>query len=297
MENQLVGGNYLVLEQIGRGSFGDIYSGICMKNNTKVAIKIESHEQEFPQLMNEANVYRMLSDSPGFPTFLYYGNHGKSKAMVTELLGPSLRDLLHKCGHRFSLKTVLMLADQQMARLETIHTLGYIHRDVKPENFLMGLGDKSKKVFLIDFGMSHRYKNPDTQKHIKFRSVGSIFGTLRYSSRNAQMGNEQSRRDDLESLMYCLIYFYRGTLPWIGLTAANEKQKTELIIEKKKSLDIDDLCQTFPPLITLLIKYVRNLFFCEDPDYVYMRQMLRVAFRDLNYVYDLKFDWTRLGEG
>ncbi|BFF95308.1 casein kinase I-like [Drosophila madeirensis] len=297
MKYQLVGGNYQVIKRIGGGAFGDIYGGICVTDNTEVAIKIESHESKCPQLMNEANVYRMLSNSPGFPTFLYYGSEEKFKALVIELLGPSLHDLFIKCNHRFSLKTILMLADQQMARLEAIHTLGYVHRDIKPDNFLMGLGDKSKKVYLIDFGMSRQFKNPKTQKHIRFRRVGSVFGTLRYSSLRAQKGEEQSRRDDLESLMYCMIYFYKGKLPWIGLTAANETQKMELIMEKKKSSKIDDLCDAFPPMIGMLMEYIRNLRFEEDPDYVYMRQMLHIVFLDLNLVYDLKFDWTQLWEG
>ncbi|EDW39772.1 GL15879 [Drosophila persimilis] len=295
MESRLVGGKYRAIERIGGGAFGEVYSGICVEDNTEVAIKIEPHDSKSQQLANEAKVCQKLGDSRGFPTFFYYGSEQNFKVMVVELLGPSLYDLYLKCSRHFSLKTILMLASQMMARLEAIHAIGYIHRDVKPENFLMGRGDKCNKVFLIDFGMSHPYRDFATNKHINYSPTCSIFGTLRFLSVRAQNGNEQSRRDDLESLMYCLIYFYKG-LPWIGLSAASDKQKTEMVAEMKRSTKIDDLCGGFPPMIAMLMKYIRNLRFEDEPDYVYMRMMLRVLSLDLAHVYDLRFDWTQLEE-
>ncbi|KAI0310387.1 kinase-like domain-containing protein, partial [Amylostereum chailletii] len=101
-----------------------------------------------------------------------------------------------------------------ISHLESLHSRGYIHRDIKPSNFLFGLEEESMRVFLIDFGLAHRYIDPDSGRHIPFNHTKELIGTPRWASINAHSGIEQSRRDDLESLAYVLIYFARGSLPW-----------------------------------------------------------------------------------
>ncbi|KAH8366447.1 hypothetical protein KR084_006423 [Drosophila pseudotakahashii] len=294
LENKLVGGKYRVVKPIGSGSFGDIYLGLNVKDGSEVAIKVESIEAKYPQLMYEAKVYEKLIHRPGFPELFHFGGEKNYNAMVIELLGPSLEELFNVCKRRFSLKTVLMLTDQLLMRIECVHEHGFIHRDIKPDNFLMGLGNHCNKLYLIDFGLSKRYKDIESEMHIPYRKDRNLTGTVRYASINAQMGVEQSRRDDMESLCYCMMYFNLGKLPWQGITAANKKQKYEKILEKKKSVTIPELCQGFPHEFSLLMTYVRNLRFKEPPDHVYVRQLFRILLRSLNHQYDYIYDWTLL---
>ncbi|KAH8412387.1 hypothetical protein KR009_001646 [Drosophila setifemur] len=294
LEDQLIGGKYRVIKAIGSGSFGDIYLGLSIKDGSEVAIKVEAADCVYPQLMYEAKVYEQLNDSPGFPALIHYGCEKHFNAMVIELLGASLEELFNLCKRRFSLKTVLMLADQLLLRVECVHDHGFIHRDIKPDNFLMGLGKHSNKLFLIDFGLSKRYKDAETEQHIPYRKDRNLTGTVRYASINAQVGVEQSRRDDMETLGYCIMYFNLGKLPWQGITAANKKQKYEKILEKKNSVPIEELCKGFPAEFSLFMKYVRNLRFKEPPDHIYLRQIFRILFRSLSHQYDYIYDWTQL---
>lgn len=133
--------------------------------------------------------------------------------MVIELLGPSLEDLFTYCGRKLSLKTTLLLADQLIARIETMHKKGYIHRDLKPENILMGLEENASVLYLIDYGLAKKWKDHDG-KHIPMREGKSLTGTARYASANTHLGLEQSRRDDLEGAGYVLLYMLKGELPW-----------------------------------------------------------------------------------
>ncbi|KAI2585835.1 CSNK1D isoform 6, partial [Pan troglodytes] len=183
-----VGNRYRLGRKIGSGSFGDIYL-------------------------------------VGIPTIRWCGAEGDYNVMVMELLGPSLEDLFNFCSRKFSLKTVLLLADQMISRIEYIHSKNFIHRDVKPDNFLMGLGKKGNLVYIIDFGLAKKYRDARTHQHIPYRENKNLTGTARYASINTHLGIEQSRRDDLESLGYVLMYFNLGSLPWQGLKAATKRQK------------------------------------------------------------------------
>ncbi|CAH8563340.1 unnamed protein product [Schistosoma guineensis] len=211
-----------------------------------------------------------------------------------DLLGPSLEDLFTFCCRRFTLKTVLMLADQMLARIENVHNKSLIHRDIKPDNFLMGIGRHCNKVYMIDFGLAKRYRDVRTGRHISYREDKNLTGTARYASINAHLGIEQSRRDDLESLGYVLMYFNRGSLPWQGLRATTKRQKYERISEKKMSTPVEVLCKGYPAEFQMYLNYCRGLRFDETPDYMYLRQLFRILFRTMSHQFDYVFDWTIL---
>lgn len=166
------------------------------------------------QLVYEHKMYKILSDGIGIPKIHWFGQHKERYCMVMDKLGASLEELFQKCGRTFSLKTVLMLADQMIQRVEYIHSRLYLHRDIKPDNFLVGTGKRQHYVFTVDFGLTKRYRDSKTGSHIPYKDGKSLTGTARYASINTHVGVEQSRRDDLECLGYVLIYFMKGGLPW-----------------------------------------------------------------------------------
>ncbi|XP_055844626.1 casein kinase I [Episyrphus balteatus] len=290
----IIGGKYRVIRKIGSGSFGDIYLGMSIQCGEEVAIKIESTNARHPQLLYEYKLYRVLSGGVGIPRIRYYGHEKSFNTLVMDLLGPSLEDLFNFCTRHFTIKTVLMLVDQMIGRLEFIHLKCFIHRDIKPDNFLMGIGRHCNKLFLIDFGLAKKYRDPRTRVHIPYREDKNLTGTARYASINAHLGIEQSRRDDMESLGYVMMYFNRGVLPWQGMKATNKKQKYEKISEKKMSTPIEVLCKGFPAEFSMYLNYCRSLRFEEQPDYMYLRQLFRILFRTLNHQYDYIYDWTML---
>eukprot|EP00638_Chattonella_subsalsa_P005079 CAMPEP_0117752090 /NCGR_PEP_ID=MMETSP0947-20121206/11396_1 /TAXON_ID=44440 /ORGANISM="Chattonella subsalsa, Strain CCMP2191" /LENGTH=439 /DNA_ID=CAMNT_0005570661 /DNA_START=354 /DNA_END=1676 /DNA_ORIENTATION=+ len=265
-----------------------------MATGEEVAIKLESTKTKHPQLLYESKIYRILHGGLGIPTVRWYGVEGDYNVMVLDLLGPSLEDLFNYCGRRFNLKTVLMLADQLLSRLEYVHTKSFIHRDVKPDNFLIGLGKRQNIIHIIDFGLAKKYRDPRTHQHIPYRDNKNLTGTARYASINTHIGIEQSRRDDLESLGYVLMYFIRGSLPWQGLKANTKKQKYERIMDRKMSTSTEQLCKGYPAEFRSYFEYCRSLRFEDRPDYAYLKRLFKELFYRKGYQYDNMFDWTVL---
>lgn len=129
-----------------------------------------------------------LTGGVGIPILRWSGNeHGRS-ALVLDRLGRSLEDLLAVCNRKFTLKTILLLADQLIARIEYVHNKGFIHRDIKPENAMMSGGKRGSQVSLIDFGLAKRYRHPTTHLHIPYRENKGLVGTARYTSINTHLG-------------------------------------------------------------------------------------------------------------
>ncbi|GAA0152335.1 non-receptor serine/threonine protein kinase [Lithospermum erythrorhizon] len=292
--DQVVGGKFKLGRKIGSGSFGEIYLGVNIQNGEEVGIKLESVKTRHPQLHYESKIYMLLQGGTGIPNLKWFGVEGEYNVMVIDLLGPSLEDLFNYCNRTFSLKTVLMLADQLINRVEYMHSRGFLHRDIKPDNFLMGLGRKANQVYAIDFGLAKKYRDLQTHKHIPYRENKNLTGTARYASVNTHQGVEQSRRDDLESLGYVLMYFLRGSLPWQGLRAGTKKQKYDKISEKKMLTPIEVLCKSQPSEFISYFHYCRSLRFEDKPDYSYLKRLFRDLFIREGYQFDYVFDWTIL---
>lgn len=289
-----IANKYRLGRKIGSGSFGEIYLGTNIQTNEEVGIKLESVKTKHPQLLYESKLYRILMGGTGIPNIRWFGVEGDYNVMVLDLLGPSLEDLFNFCARKFSLKTVLMLADQLINRIEYVHSKSFLHRDIKPDNFLMGLGRRANQVYIIDFGLAKKYRDPTTHTHIAYRENKNLTGTARYASINTHLGIEQSRRDDLESLGYVLMYFLRGSLPWQGLKAGTKKQKYEKISEKKMSTPIEVLCKGYPSELASYFHYCRSLRFDDKPDYAYLKRLFRDLFIREGFQFDYVFDWTIL---
>ncbi|CAL9023483.1 unnamed protein product [Prunus brigantina] len=290
----VIAGKFKLGRKIGSGSFGELYLGVNVQTGEEVAVKLEPGKTKHPQLHYESKLYMLLQGGTGIPHLKWFGVEGDYNIMVIDLLGPSLEDLFNYCNRKFTLKTVLMLADQLINRVEYMHSRGFLHRDIKPDNFLMGLGRKANQVYAIDFGLAKKYRDLQTHRHIPYRENKNLTGTARYASVNTHLGIEQSRRDDLESLGYVLMYFLRGSLPWQGLKAGTKKQKYDKISEKKMSTPIEVLCRSHPSEFVSYFHYCRSLRFEDKPDYSYLKRLFRDLFIREGYQFDYVFDWTVL---
>jgi len=308
LRRSIICDNFVLMKEIGKGTFGTIFLTYNLRENLEVATKTELKKgfKSNPQLKMEFLVLKSIlnlnalfntlavskgfsdytpdftgfkriphPDIQGFPNFYGYGLHYDRFYLILQLLGPNLSNLFNFCSkNTFSVTTVCLMALQMIARIEYLHKHYYLHRDIKPENFLMGSGDKSNIIYLIDFGLCKKYKDPNTGQHIPYRENRILTGTARYVSINTHMGVEQSRRDDLESIGYLFIYFLKGTLPWVGIKGNkgnNNADKNMKIAEKKLQLPTEILCYGLPEEFSIYLHYVKNLRFEDRPDYDFLK--------------------------
>jgi casein kinase 1 len=293
---ETVGGVYVLGRKLGSGSFGEIYVATHKETLQEYAVKLESVRTKHPQLLYEAKLIRHLQGSPGVCNVYYCDTEGEYNVMVMDKLGSSLEDLFNICNRRFTLPTVLQLAEQMLLRIEYLHSKNFIHRDIKPDNFLVGTGKKSDTLYLIDFGLAKKYRDARTHQHIPYKENKNLTGTARYASINAHLGIEQSRRDDLEAIGYVLMYFLRGSLPWQGLKANTKHDKYHKIMEKKMSTSVDHLCSNFPFEFSTYLNYCRGLRFEDKPDYNYLRRLFRDLLQREGFEVDKPFDWVEIME-
>ena len=286
-----VGGKFRILKKIGDGAFNEIYQGSDIFDNSEIAIKLEHNSIKYPQLLFES---RLLESIPGIgiPKVYWAGVSGEYNVMVFELLGKNLEELLQNCDKKFSLKTTLMIAIQILDRIRHLHMHNYIHRDIKPQNFSIGRGENEHIIYLIDFGLAKRYREEYTNFHIPLRQNIKLTGTIRYASCNALNKKELSRRDDMESIGYLLIYLLKGSLPWQGLKIKQKSEKYSKIKELKMSLEPEKLCEDLPDEFKEYIESVKNLEFEEEPDYGRFINMFTELFKKKEYVKDYMYDWV-----
>lgn len=290
--DRTVGTYYYIKRKLGAGSFGKIYLVEHTLTHELYAAKFEPINSPAPQLSYEAKLYNKFAGGSHIPMIHWTGIEKNHRIMVIDLLGSSLEDLFQKYGQKLSLKTVLMLADQMLSAIQYIHNKNYLHRDIKPDNFMIGTGSNSTRVFSIDFGLCKRYRDDITHEHINYVEGKSLTGTARYASIGALRGREQSRRDDLESLGYVWIYLIKGKLPWMGLNGTTREDKYQKIARMKEETPIHTLCSELPAEFQDYMIYVRNLGFAENPDYTYLRNLLKAAFRRYGFKNDQVYEWN-----
>ncbi|KAJ7965924.1 putative Casein kinase [Quillaja saponaria] len=255
-----VGGSpqYRIERKLGKGGFGQVYVGrrIGATNlhertgpgAVEVALKFEHRNSKGCSYgpPYEWQVYNALGGSHGVPRVHYKGRQGDYYVMVMDILGPSLWDVWNKNSHTMSVEMVACIAIEAISILEKMHSRGYVHGDVKPENFLVGPPGtpEEKKLFLLDLGLATKWRDSSTGLHVDYDQRPDVFrGTVRYASVHAHLGRTGSRRDDLESLAYTLIFLLRGRLPWQGYQGEN---KGFLVCKKKMATSPETLCCACP---------------------------------------------------
>jgi casein kinase 1 epsilon len=288
----VIGIKYNLIKQIGRGSFGSVYLGQHKRSGEFVAIKCEDKSSKNRLLKHETMIYRDLKGPPtaGIINVRWFGVDTKQTYAVLDLLGESLDDHFNSNG-KFSLKSTLIVGIQLVDRMEYIHNKGYIHRDIKPENFMFGKSGISKDVLhAIDFGLSRGYMVKN--RHMDLKTGKKMIGTPRYASLNMHDGLEPSRRDDLISIGYMLIYLHNGNLPWEGQRGKTKQDKYEKISNIKRLILVKTLCERLPNEFVSFIEYCYDLRFEEKPNYELLRRLFKSVLTRNNLTNDYVYDWT-----
>ena len=289
----LVFKKYRPIKKIANGSISEIFSGINIHNKERVAIKIEKKNILNKNL--ESECYALFSlRSIGIPKVLTFGYNKEYDILIMPLLGKTLLNIFESKNLNYEFKDICLIAIQIIERIQWVHCRKIIHRDIKPDNFLIGLTDPHI-IYLIDFGLSKKYQSSTTGKHIKYTKIKKFIGTPLFGSVNALMCMEQSRKDDLESIGYMLIYFMKGRLPWQGLKVDNKRISYLKIGQMKKNILPEVLCENLPSEFRDYMKYVRNLKFEETPNYSYLRNLFVQLMRKQGFEEGtIFFSWINL---
>ncbi|KAF2587108.1 hypothetical protein F2Q70_00037768 [Brassica cretica] len=268
---------YKTERKLGKGGFGQVYVGRRVSGGSdrigadaiEVALKLEHRNSKGCNFgpPYEWQVYNTLNSCYGIPAVHHKGRQGDFYILVMDMLGPSLWDVWNSLAQSMSPNMVACIAVEAISILEKLHMKGFVHGDVKPENFLLGQPGTAdeKKLYLIDLGLASRWKDSHSGQHVEYDQRPDVFrGTIRYASCHAHLGRTGSRRDDLESLAYTLIFLMRGRLPWQGYQGDN---KSFLVCKKKMSTSPELMCCFCPPPFKLFLEAVTNMKFDEEPNY------------------------------
>jgi len=272
---------YKIQKFIGSGAFGIVFEAINIKTEEKVALKIPLMKENVDKqktLIEEAKIYSKISNPEKGVANVKITQYKDKKIIVMDLLGESLEKIMEK-EKRMNIELVVIYAIQMMEIMHYIHEMGYIHRDIKPDNFVIDRKEK-EKLYCIDFGLAKKYIKKNKQ-HIEQNETGKFCGTARYASRTAHLCLDQSRKDDMESIGYLLIYLYKGKLPWQGIKEQEKVKRYKLIGEKKMKITNEELCKNMPKEFTVYMKYIQSLDFDEEPAYDSLKRMFEKLLKRL----------------
>ena len=292
-ENPLVFKKFQVKKKLGEGAFGEVYLGQSILTKEYVALKIEPRKIAKPILQNEAFTIFTLA-GPGIPAVKSFGKLKNYNVLVEPLLGKSLFDIFAENHKEMPIEDICLIGQQIIDRIQWVHSKYIVHRDIKPDNFLVGREDPNI-IYLIDFGLSQQYRSTTTGKHIRFGFTGKLTGTVRFASANALRGGEQSRRDDIESIGYMMVYFMKKRLPWQGVTGTRKMERYLKIYKMKKNTSPEELCKGLPEEMTDYIRYAKQLEFEQEPNYNYLRKCFSKILKRIHTTNDqLVFSWIKL---
>jgi serine/threonine protein kinase len=292
IKKNLLEDDYIFEWLLGKGSFGEVWQVIDKKTKRKMAFKIETKkDSNKAMLRDEYKIYLNLINGgvkEGIPKIYEFLQTPMYNILVMELLDKSVEKIFTEYDNKFTLSTVLLLGINMIKLLENVHNAGYIHRDIKPNNFMVSA--ENNKLYIMDFGLSKKYRLQDN-KHISLKTGKSITGTPRYVSANVHMGLEPSRRDDLISVGYMLIYFIKGKLPWQGKGKKNKNSGEDVVGNIKLCIKTHELCKGIDTCFQEYLTYCMNLKFDTEPDYNYLQSIFEKTAKDKEI--KLEYEWIK----
>jgi serine/threonine protein kinase len=284
-KNDIVNDRYRIIDKIGEGGYGKVYKVKDLQKNLEYAMKTDYSLKG--AALAESKILLDLQGGVGIPKLYDSGKTQNYTYMIVTLLGSNLNEI-RKSLNGFSLSTVSLILLQALSRIEFVHSRGYIHRDIKPQQFLLG---HKEIIYLVDYGISKKYLFEG--HHVSFQSHCLRAGSSSYASINSHIGIRLSRRDDLESLGYMAVWLIQGSLPWQQKNKCNDNKKWQIVFNLKRSISEDELFTGCPKQFKTFFIYVRSLKFDETPNYTYLKQLI-ISVRTENCLKSKNFDWKTL---
>ncbi|CAD8181110.1 unnamed protein product [Paramecium octaurelia] len=308
---QIIAQKFKLIDKVGQGSFGMIFKTENLETGDIFATKFEKRDENsngVSLLVKEIKVLIEVQEFEGFPQIVFYGRDEHYNYFMQTYLGQNLEHLFKKSNYKFSMTTVCRIGISLIDRLKLLHSKNLIHRDLKPDNVCIGYEDVDK-IYLIDFGLAKYYREQNGN-HIPQVDKKGIIGTARYASLTAHLcmmlyvyeikAKEQSRRDDIESLGYVLVYLAKGKLPWMNLNTTTKSEKYQKIKEFKQQLTLEKLCEGLPKCFLNLFIYARGLDFQGEPDYEFLKELFQKQLQQETYSQQgqttLEYEWERFPE-
>ena len=289
----IIDDRFEVVKQIGKGSFGTVWHGRDTERRCPVAVKILKHKRH-RTYFRETECLKQLGYVDGIPQLFWVGRYEDRDVLILQRLGHDLSMLFEFCGHRFSIGTTLKIGIEMVSLIRRLHQKGFLHRDVKPHNFLVGYKAEKRRIFIIDFGLARTYWDSPRNKRHKAPQTGLMpVGTARYASLWTHQGVSQSRRDDLEGIGFVLIYFLLARLPWQGLTLYSKHEKWSRIYSVKANTSLKTLCKGIPRQFQEYLEYVRRLKFNQTPNYQFLIDLFKKAGTEngIDFNKSMEWDW------
>jgi serine/threonine protein kinase len=290
-QNKIIFKKFKPIKRIGKGTFSSVYIALSLEKNNYVAIKVEKRNKSGIELLETEAFFLYSLRGFGIPEVISFGRTKTHNILVMPLLGQSILDLIIMLGKKLQMNDICLIAIQILERIEWVHSKNIVYRDIKPENFLFGKKDP-EVLYLIDFGLCKKYKSSKTGKHILPKNLGKFTGTSRYASVYSMAGNEQSRRDDIESIGYMIIFLMKKKLPWQGIRGNSYKECYHKLYIMKKNIEPEELCKGLPKEMIDYMNNAKSLKFEEEPNYSYLKNLFKTILERNNFNFDKKiFSW------
>lgn len=285
MIDKTIDERFLIRKKLHENSNLEVYKAVDLKTSSKVALKIDIEPSENSLVTREREILSKLNHQAAFPRVFVSGTSQGLNYIAQSYLGKSLQHYFEQNG-KLSLACILKIADELLLRIEGLHKAGFVHRNLRPENIHMGYGTNWQSLYIIGYRTTTKYLDDNNEEHVHMRRTYALPENSAYSSLNTSNKYVHSRRDDIESLIYMLIHFLSGKLPWL----VNKNASPLEIKTIKESISFGKLCDNCPTEFLAMLRYTRSLMFDEEPNYEMLRNSLAILATKNRIV--KAYDWS-----